>query len=242
MSEHRVGRRVGSWVGVVVVSAVLLVGGFSLVGVVTAGAAHASPAARVAIAPGANSPLTINSLTVSPNSVSPGSQFSVDVQVSGGVTPYTYNWGPLPGGCPNPGNTASWGCTLSSPGEYSVGVNVADSGGNHTTASRSFNVTSGGGGGSGGGKSGSSNGNGSNGFNLSSFGPLLFYGLIAGIISFALLVALTVGVIAIAVILSRRLPRPPRGNLVCGKCQAAAPAGSKFCPACAAPLTPPKAE
>jgi len=242
MSEDRGARPFRAWAGVIVVAVALIVGGFSFVGAVTTSAARASPAPRVAMVPGANSPLAINSLNVNPNSVSESSPFTVDVQVSGGQTPYTYNWGPLPGGCPNPGNTASWGCTISSAGEYSVGVNVGDSGGNHTSASRTFNVTSNGGSGNGGGKSGNSNGNGSNGFNLSSFGPFLLYGLIAGIVGFALLVVLTVGVIAIAVILSRRLPRSPRGQIVCGKCQATAPAGSKYCPACAAPLTPPKAD
>ncbi|HXQ79295.1 MAG: zinc ribbon domain-containing protein [Thermoplasmata archaeon] len=242
MNENRSARRARPWVGVVVVTVVLLVGGFSFGDLVSAGAAHTPIAARVAVVSGANSPLTINSLTVSPDPVSEGSQFSVDVQVSGGQAPYIYNWGPVPGGCPNPGNTASWGCTISSSGEYSVGVNVGDSGSNHTSASRTFNVTSNGGSGNGGGKSGNSNGNGSNGFNLSSFGPFLLYGLIAGLVVFALLIILTVGVIAIAVILSRRLPRPPRGTLVCAKCQATAPAGSKFCPSCAAPLTPPKTE
>jgi hypothetical protein len=244
MSILRPRRRTACWVGLSFVTCLLLVGALSPVLVRTG--APAPLAIVPAAAPGASPPLTINGLVVSPNPVTAGSQFVVNVQVSGGVTPYTYGWNSIPGGCPMPGNRSSWQCTLSSPGEYLVAVNVADSGGNHASASQSFNVTSnngnGGSGGNGNGKSGSSNGNNSNGFNLSSFGPFLFYGLIAGVVAFGLLVALTVGVIAIAVILSRRLPRPPRGQLVCGKCQSAAPAGAKFCPACAAPLAPPKAE
>jgi len=75
--------------------------------------------------------------------------------------------------------------------------------------------------------------------NLSSLGPIEFYALIAGVMVLSLLIALTVGVFLIAVTL-RRLPRPPRKGLVCPACQATAPVGSKFCPACASPLAPPK--
>jgi len=242
MNVFRPRRRTACAVGLWIVTGLLLVGALSPALVRPGAPTHVTVVP--ASAPGAPPPLTINGLVVSPNPVTAGSQFTVNVQVSGGVTPYTYSWNSIPGGCPMPGNQSSWPCTLSSPAEYLVSVNVADSGGNHASASQSFNVTSnnGNGGGGGNGKSGSSNGNNSNGFNLSSFGPFLFYGLIVGVVAFGLLVALTVGVIAIAVILSRRLPRQPRGQLVCGKCQSAAPAGSKFCPACAAPFAPPKAE
>jgi len=101
------------------------------------------------------------------------------------------------------------------------------------------NVTGGSGNNGNGNGSNSHNSNGS-GFNLSSFGSFIIYALIAGIVGFALLVALTIGVIAIAVILARRLPRPPRGALVCGSCQGKAPAGSKFCPACGTAIPPAK--
>lgn len=230
------GRRIGRWIGLWMIVGILLGAGVSIAGVVRED--HPWSALGSAVSPEGSGPLTINGLSVNPNPVSAGSQFTVNVQVSGGDPPYSYSWDSVPSGCPSPGNTPSWQCSISSPGEYMVGVNVADSGTNHTSASQNFNVTSSNGNGNG--KSGSSNGNGSNGFNLSAFGPFLFYGLVIGLIAFALLVALTVGVIMIAVVLSRRLPRPPRGGLVCASCQATAPPGSKFCPSCAAPLAPPK--
>jgi hypothetical protein len=240
MTHRRLRRRTESWTGICLVTIVLLVGGFSFAGVGAAHTARAFVGTGVAVAPSANPPLTINGLSVNPNPATQGSQFSVSVQVSGGLSPYNYNWNSVPGTCPAPGNSPSWQCSISSPGQYSVGVIVTDSGVNHTSASQSFTVSSNGGSGGGGGGSGSSKDNGSNGFNLSSFGPLLIYGLIAGIVGFVLLVALTVGVIMIAVILSRRLPHQPRGRLVCGKCGTRAPAGSKFCPACASPIAPPE--
>lgn len=181
---------------------------------------------------------------VSPSPVTAGTQFNVSTQVSGGNGPFTYVWSNVPGGC-NAQPTAWWFCTLNNPGQYSVDVTVTNSTGVQGTASQSFSVTSnsGNGNGNGNGNQGNSdnnNGNnGSNGFNLSALGPFLFYGLIGGIIVFALLVVLTVGVIVIAVTL-RRIPKTPKGGVVCAACQATAPAGSKFCPSCAAPLGPPK--
>jgi hypothetical protein len=235
--------RIGVWFGIGLVSVLLLVGGLSTVFIKTGDPARPIPAIDSSTAPSASPPLAITSISISPNPVNAGSQFSVNAQVSGGVPPYNYNWNSIPGGCPSVGNSAGWQCTLSSAGEYSVGLSVTDSGVNHTTASQSFNVTNGNGNGNGGNGNGkNSNGNGSNGFNLSSFGPFLLYGLIAGLVAFALLVALTIGVIAIAVILARRLPRAPKGQLVCGSCKSTAPVGSKFCPACAAPFSAPKPE
>jgi hypothetical protein len=236
MNEGRIRRRAAVWVVFGVVVAVLVSGGFSLAGNGIAVPTHASPRVGVALAPSTNPPLTINGILVSPNPVTQGSQFSVSVQVSGGAMPYTFDWNPVPANCQNPGNTSNWQCSIGSPGQYTVSVTVMDSGGNRTSASQPFSVSSSGGnsGGGGGSSSSGNSNNNSNGFNLSSFGPLLFYGLIAGIVSFALLVALTVGVIMIAVILARRLPKVPRGGVVCGSCHATAPAGSKFCPACGA--------
>jgi len=187
------------------------------------------------------SPLSV-SVSVSPQTVAEGSYFTVTAMVQGGNGPFTYNWNGIPGNCPMPGNVSSWSCSLDSSGNYMVGVTVTNTTGASGIGSQSFTVTSNGGDGNGNGNGNggsSSNGNGSNGLNLSSFGPILVYGLIAGIIAFALLVALTVGVIMIAVTLSRRLPRQPRHGVVCASCHATAPAGSKFCPACAAPLPPP---
>jgi hypothetical protein len=186
----------------------------------------------------ASTPPLSASIQISPSTPTAGSQFQISATVTGGVPPYSYVWSNTPSGC-NPQPSPSWYCSVSEGGTYSVNLTVMDQNATQAKAFWSFTVN-GKSGNNGNGSNGNSNGNGSNGFNLSSFGPLLFYGLIAGLIGFALLVALTVGVIAIAVILSRRLPRPPKGKLVCGSCQAKVPAGSKFCPACAAPIAPPK--
>ncbi len=228
MIGRRFGRRTMVWLGVCVVVGVLLLSGL------------ASPTGRPAsLATASTSPLSV-SVSVSPSTVTEGSQFTVTATVQGGAGPFTYNWNNIPGGCPLPGNVSSWSCSLDSSGDYTVGVFVSNTTGASGSASQSFTITSTSGNGNGNGNGGgSSNGNGSNGLNLSSFGPILVYGLIAGIIAFALLVALTVGVIMIAVTLSRRLPRQPRHGVVCASCHATAPAGSKFCPACAAPLPPP---
>jgi hypothetical protein len=184
-------------------------------------------------------------IVVAPPTVTVGTQFNVSAQVSGGIGPFTYVWSDVPSGC-----TAQplpwWLCTLDGPGNYSVSVTVTNGTGARGSATQGFTVTSNGGSGNGGGNgngngnqgnsNNNNNNNGSNGFNLSSLGPFLFYGLVAGIIVFALLVALTVGVILIAVTLRRRLPPPPKGGRVCSACQSTAPADAKFCPACAAPL------
>jgi len=227
MIDHRSGRRARAWCGVCVVVAILLVGGF------------ASGPARASKLVVASSPSLTVSLSVSPQTPTQGSSFSISALASGGVPPYSYVWNGAPQGC-NPQPNPSIQCTISGSGQYSIGVTVTDQNGTQATNSQNFEVTSSGNQGNGNGNNNGSGGNGSNGFNLSSFGPLLFYGLIAGLIGFVLLIALTVGVIMIAVILARRLPRQPRGKLVCGSCQAHAPAGSKFCPSCAAPLGPSK--
>jgi membrane-bound inhibitor of C-type lysozyme len=188
--------------------------------------------------------LSLSGFSVQPNPVSQGSQFTVSVQVSGGLQPYSYGWGPMPPGC-SAGNTQSWSCSESqSGGPYVIGVHISDNSGQQLSAQRSVNVTCNGGSCGNGNHSGNnnngnnSNGNGSGGFNLSSLGPFLIYGLIAGLIVFALLVTMTVALIMIAITLSRRLPRVPRHGIACPSCHAMAPPGAKFCPACSAPLMP----
>ena len=227
MMGQRFGRRSVSGGGICFVVAILLVGGL---------VPSSSRASNLGTA--STPPLTV-SISISPQTPTQGSQFTISASVSGGVPPYTYVWNGAPQGC-NPQPTANFQCSISGTGESSIDVTVTDHNGAQAMSSQNFNVASSGGNGGNGNGNGGSGSNGSNGFNLSSFGPLLVYGLIAGLVGFALLVALTVGVIMIAVILSRRLPRQPRGKLVCGSCQAQAPAGSKFCPACAAPLAPTK--
>lgn len=231
-SRHAEARRTVSAGASVVVGVLLFIGLLASAGSAV-GASGTSTGAGSALAP-ANPPPLMVGIDVNPNPVSQNSQFEVSASVSGGVFPYTFSWS-SPNGCPTPGNTSSWSCSLGSTGNYPIGLVVTDSNGTRVSSSGSVTVTSGGNDGSGNG----SNGNGSNGFNLSSFGPILLYGLIAGLVVFGLLVALTVGVFLIAVTL-RRLPRPPRGGLECGSCHATVPGASKFCPQCGASLTPAK--
>lgn len=210
----------------------LLVSGFVAAGIGTNERVLGSPNLGIASAPAASPPLGVAGISITPNPATQGAPFSVSVSLSGGTPPFTYSWGPTPPGCAA-GNTSGWQCTVGQTGQYSIGVNVKDSAGGQGSAFQSMNVTA-----SGSRSGSSSGGNSSSGFNLSAFGPFLLYALIGGIVGFALLVILTVGVLMIAVILARRLPRPVRGAIVCGACHASAPAGSKFCPACAAPLSP----
>lgn len=236
-----VGRHAGlGWglgVGLWLVVAVLVIGAVPVVSA-RAGLAQVAPAESLQV-----------SIQVSPPTVTVGTQFNVSAQVSGGTGPFSYAWSNVPSGC-TPQPAPWWLCTLNSPGQYSVSVTVTNGTGAQGSATQGFTVTSNGGNGTGGGNGNGNQGNSSNhnnnnnndsnGFNLSSLGPFLVLGLVAGLIVFALLVALTVGVIMIAVTLSRRLPKSPKGGLVCSACQSNAPADAKFCPACAAPLGPTK--
>jgi hypothetical protein len=171
--------------------------------------------------------------------VSQGQQFTVTVTASGGVPPYSYSWNSVPPGC-FAGTSSSWQCSVGQTGTYPIDVKVTDQNGTQVSGSQTLTVTSSGGSGGSGNNGGNSSKNNNGSFNLSSFGPFLTYALIGAIVSFALLVALTVGVLVIAVILARRLPRLPKGGITCGSCQTTIPPGSKFCPNCAAPIAPPK--
>lgn len=224
-------RRAAFWIGLWVVAAGMLVAALPTPGVGGVHVAGAKGGALLATSPALAPPLTV-SISISPNPVTSGIQFSVNAAVSGGVSPYTYNWQTVPPGCSAPGNVPSWQCTLSQTGTSSIQVRVTDQNGTQVSNSQSVTVNSNGGGG-GGGKSNSSNG-----FNLSGLGGFLTYALIGAIVAFALLVALTVGVLAIAVILARRLPKQVkvRGGLVCPNCKASAAADAKFCPACGTPF------
>lgn len=69
---------------------------------------------------------TITSFTVSPTSVTVGTQATFTAVVTGGATPYTYVYAGLPSGC-STGNVSSLPCTPSSQGTYNVTVRVTDS-------------------------------------------------------------------------------------------------------------------
>ncbi len=181
-------------------------------------------------------PLQITSFDIQPQTVTVGNSVSFNVQATGGDPPYSYSWSGLPNGC-NGGDQSSWSCSPGSSGTYSVNVQVSDSGGNQTQTSGSLTVQNSGNSGSG------SNGNNSGG-NLSNLfsglGGFLELALVGALVSFFLLVALTIGVLIIAVTLARRLPKPVRHGATCPSCGVVAPPGARFCPSCAAALTPPK--
>ncbi len=183
-----------------------------------------------------SSPLQITNFNIQPQTVTVGSSVSFNVQVTGGDPPYSYSWSGLPNGC-NGGDQSSWSCSPGSSGGYTVYVQVSDSGGNQTQASGSLSVQNSGNNGSG------NNGNNSGG-NLSNLfsglGGFLELALVGALVSFFLLVALTIGVLIIAVTLARRLPKPNRHGANCPGCGAVAVPGARFCSSCAAPLTPPK--
>jgi hypothetical protein len=238
MFEHRVRRGAALAIAVVLLTSLLALAGTPHSGTARTGAS-AEISATVGMGPSTDP--TITNFAISPNPATQGNQFTVSVTVSGGFPPYTFNWNPIPPFC-TAGNVSQWNCGASQSGNYPINVTVVDASGNHTDAGRTLTINSNNGNGNGNGNGNSNNNNGSgnsSGLNLSGLGNILVYALVGGIISFALLVVLTVGVLLIAITL-RRLPRPPKGPMVCPACQGHAPAGSKFCPACAAPLAPPK--
>lgn len=225
---------------VIVVSLTMVALGFasSPVSHLASAASPPTGARSVPFALGESSPssLQITNFNIQPQTVTVGNSVSFNVQVTGGDPPYSYSWSGLPNGC-NSEDQSSWSCNPSSSGSFQVNVQVSDSGANQTQTSGSLNVQNSGNSGSG------SNGNGSGG-NLSNLfsglGGFLEVALLGALVSFFLLVALTAGVLIIAIVLARRLPKPNRHGVHCSGCGTVAPPGARFCPACAAPLTPPK--
>jgi hypothetical protein len=80
-------------------------------------------------------------LTASPLQVTVGSSVEFTVAVSGGTNPYTYVFSGLPTGCSNPGSIATFYCSPSSAGSYTVTVNVTDFHGKTGTASVTVTVS-----------------------------------------------------------------------------------------------------
>lgn len=101
--------------------------------------------------------LAIAQPNASPDSIQVGQTTKLSVQITGGNSPYTYDWSGLPAGC-SPANSDPLTCTPTSAGTYSVTVTVTDSRGiSVTSLTLTVTVTSSSGGGLlGGGSSGTS--------------------------------------------------------------------------------------
>ncbi len=153
-------------------------------------------------------------LSFSPNPVSAGTQTQISLQFTGGSTPFTV-WvnGSAPGCGPqqNPFTTNNFSnnfsCTPTSSGTYNVHIDAFDSSGTKGSTASTLTVNTGSGGCTTncGGNNGSNSGNGSG-----SGGFSLPEGLVTTLFTFALvffagLFALAAGVIAMAVLISRRL-------------------------------------
>jgi hypothetical protein len=196
------------------------------------------------------------SFSVSPGSVTAGSQVTFNYQVTGGQSPYQLQWNGLPSSCVGPApssvsdnNPHSFQCSPSQSGNTQVGLQVTDSASpsNSVSApSQSLSVTSSGNNNNGNGNNNNGNSNGGNGNNssslsslFSSIGSLFLIAAILAITAFALLVIIAVSTLVTAVVVARRLPKRSQGRVEtvpCPSCGAAAPATSKFCPECGKPI------
>jgi len=197
--RHRSVLAAGLIVLLVVVSA------FGILGVSLAPAR--APAARLT----AQGTFTV-SLSFAPNPVPAGTQTQISLSfTSGGSSPFTV-WvnGSAPGCSPptqpftTPNYTNNFPCTPSSSGSYNVHIDSIDSSGSRSSTSNTLTVNTGNGGcTSNCGGSGSGNGSGSGGFAIPD--SLVATMFMFVMIFFAGLFALAGGVIAMAVLISRRL-------------------------------------
>ncbi len=86
-------------------------------------------------------PLSISSFSASVDPVAAGSSTTFTTVANGGAPPYSYAYTGLPPGCASSVG-ASFSCTPTGPGSYSVGVTVTDSAGATATASTGLTVES----------------------------------------------------------------------------------------------------
>ena len=152
--------------------------------------------------PVAAAPFSV-SFSWSPNTVNANSQTQGMVTFSGGATPFKVWLNQTPPGCApqqvpfvTSNYTNSWQCTPTSSGTYDVHLDAVDNTGTRQSATATLIVQSGGGGGGGG-------GNGTN--PLAGLQDLLPIFFTFAFIFLGSLVALAVGVIAMAMLVSRRL-------------------------------------
>ncbi len=147
------------------------------------------------------------SLSFSPNPVSVGAQTQIQVSISGGAPPFFLWFNSSIPGCGPPQqpfqqnlSSSSYPCSPTGAGTFNAHVDVADNAGDHGSASATLTVQSNGGGGG-----GSSSGNGTGGFNLSALQDLLPILMIVAIVFLASLVAIAASVVAMAILIPRRL-------------------------------------
>ncbi len=87
-------------------------------------------------------PLSITSFTANPSPVAVGKSTTFTTVATGGVTPYSYSYTGLPPGCGSQ-NTASFACTPTKAGNYTVKVFVNDSASHSVSATLSLTVFTG---------------------------------------------------------------------------------------------------
>ncbi|MGA8303872.1 MAG: hypothetical protein WA691_10265 [Thermoplasmata archaeon] len=179
-------------------------------------AAYSAGAPRVSGPSGglelASGSVTISQFSFQPSNANPGTQVTGTVGLSGGTAPYYLWFNNTPPDCSPSNNpvmssstTFTFQCTPTSTGSYSIQLEVVDSSTPATKASQTatLNVESG--------SNGSGNGNGNNSNNgnnsLSSLIPsgFLTIGLILVIVFMGAIIAIAAGVVALAVLVPRRL-------------------------------------
>jgi YVTN family beta-propeller protein len=86
--------------------------------------------------------LVVGPVTISPDPTQAGGEVTISTTgVSGGSDSYgPYVWSGLPSSCPNPGDVASFSCTPSGSGVWSITVNVTDSNGELSQSGQSLVV------------------------------------------------------------------------------------------------------
>jgi hypothetical protein len=205
-------------------------------------------------------------LMLNPNTITENTQLQVQFQISGGLAPFTLAWSGLPSGCSGnapttEGSTGSqqFQCNPSMTGGFQVSLKVTDSGmpnpASATSTQQSLQVNSNGNGNNNnnnknngsGGSSGNNNNNGSNPLSsLGNLGGILTYLLIGGVVVFVLILITAISTLITAIVVIRRLPSRSAAlsaaapTIPCPKCGTAAPASSKFCPACGQSMAPGK--
>jgi hypothetical protein len=187
----------------------------------TMGSANRNPAPLLGQLNHSPESFQIASFSFSPAQAQAGNQIQGSISLSGGTVPF-YLWfndtAPGCGPSSNPvtlsGPSTQFNCTPSSPGSYSVHLDALDSAPPPDKASQTAPLTvtdndNGNGNGGSSGNSGSNGGNGSSGggsnggFQIPS--TLVTMLMLFGIVFLASIVALAAGMIAVAVLVSRRL-------------------------------------
>lgn len=130
---------------------------------------------------------TISGFSATVNPVGEGNSTVLEVTATGGVTPYTYSYSGLPGGCSS-FNTASLSCTPTSSGNFNITVTVTDHDGKTASMSLQLEVKA----------SGQNNNNGG--------GSTYPFGL--SFLDLVLIVVLVLGIICIVAVAATRKGEP----------------------------------